>query len=218
VPDAHIEGKMNKIVMLTTDIALVTDPEYRKISERLSRDDAAFNDAFARAWYKLTHRDMGPHSRLVGKEVAPVQLWQDPVPPVDHPLIDAADIASLKKQILASGLSVPDLVSTAWASASTYRDSDKRGGANGARIRLAPMKGWEVNEPKQLAMVLGKLEQIQQDFNRSQKKGRRVSMADLIVLGGCAGVEDAAHRAGHKVSVPFTPGRTDATATASATT
>jgi catalase-peroxidase len=212
VPDAHIEGKMNKIVMLTTDIALVTDPEYRKISERLSRDDAAFNDAFARAWYKLTHRDMGPHSRLVGKEVAPVQLWQDPVPPVDHPLIDAADIASLKKQILASGLSVPDLVSTAWASASTYRDSDKRGGANGARIRLAPMKGWEVNEPKQLAMVLGKLEQIQQDFNRSQKKGRRVSMADLIVLGGCAGVEDAAHRAGHKVSVPFTPGRTDATA------
>ena len=212
VPDAHIEGKKNTIVMLTTDVALVKDPIYREISERFANDADAFNDAFARAWYKLTHRDMGPVVRLLGPEVAPAQLWQDPVPEVDHPLIDDADIKSLKQQILDSGLTVPQLVSTAWASAATYRDSDRRGGANGARLRLAPQKDWEVNEPQKLGKVLATLEDIQSKFNDAQQGGKKVSMADLIVLGGCAAVESAAKQAGHEVTVPFTPGRTDATA------
>ena len=212
VPDAHVEGKKNKIVMLTTDIALIRDPIYREISERFANDADAFNDAFARAWYKLTHRDMGPHVRLLGPEVAPVQVWQDPVPPVDHELVDEQDIANLKREILDAGLSISDLVTTAWASASTYRDSDKRGGANGARIRLAPQKDWEVNEPEQLAAVLTKLEEIQSDFNNSQSGDKRVSLADLIVLGGVAAVEAAAQEAGVEVTVTFTPGRTDATA------
>ena len=212
VPDAHIEGKMNKPMMLTTDIALIKDPIYLEISKRFYENPDEFNDAFARAWYKLTHRDMGPHVRLLGPEVAEPQLWQDPVPAVDHELIDEKDIASLKKEILASGLSVSQLVSTAWASASTFRDSDKRGGANGARIRLAPQKDWEVNEPDELAKVLAKLETIQSNFNNAQKGDKKVSMADLIVLGGCAAVEAAAKKAGFDVQVPFTPGRTDATA------
>jgi catalase-peroxidase len=212
VPDAHIEGKKHKIMMLTTDIALIKDPIYREISERFAKDADAFNGAFARAWYKLTHRDMGPHVRLLGPEVAPVQIWQDPVPAVDHELIDDKDIAKLKAEILDSGLSIPQLVSTAWASASTFRDSDKRGGANGARIALAPQKDWEVNEPEELARVLDALERVQSNFNRSQKSGKKVSMADIIVLGGCAAVEAAAKAAGVDVTVPFTPGRTDATA------
>ncbi|MCL4817731.1 MAG: catalase/peroxidase HPI [Vicinamibacteria bacterium] len=212
VPDAHVPGKMNKIIMLTTDIALIKDPIYRPISERFAKDAKAFNDAFARAWYKLTHRDMGPHARLVGKEVAPVQLWQDPVPPVDHALIDDKDVAALKRSILDSGLSVQDLVKTAWASAATYRDSDKRGGANGGRIRLEPQASWESNEPETLKAVLAKLGAIQASFNGAQKGGKKVSMADLIVLGGGAAIEAAAKKAGHEVTVPFTPGRTDATA------
>ncbi|MFO7652993.1 MAG: catalase/peroxidase HPI [Candidatus Krumholzibacteriia bacterium] len=212
VPDAHIEGKKHKIVMLTTDVALIRDPIYRKISERFANDPDAFNDAFARAWYKLTHRDMGPPVRLLGPEVAPAQLWQDPVPPVDHELIDDQDVARLKREILDSGASVAQLVSTAWASASTYRDSDKRGGANGARLRLAPQKDWEVNEPAELAQVLARLEKVQKRFNESQKGRKQVSMADMIVLGGGAAVEAAARNAGHDVTVPFTPGRTDATA------
>jgi catalase-peroxidase len=211
VPDAHIEGKMNKIVMLTTDIALIRDPVYREISERFANDADAFNDAFARAWYKLTHRDMGPHARLLGPEVAPVQIWQDPVPAVDYQLIDDNDISRLKREILESDLTVPQLVSTAWASASTFRDSDKRGGANGARLRLAPQKNWEVNEPAELAQVLAKLEKLQMDFNTSLTGGKMVSMADVIVLGGYAAIEAAAKEAGHEVTVPFTPGRTDAT-------
>jgi catalase-peroxidase len=212
VPDAHIEGKKHKIMMLTTDIALIKDPIYREISERFAKDADAFNDAFARAWYKLTHRDMGPHVRLLGPDVAPVQIWQDPVPAVDHELIDAKDIANLKRQILDSGLPISQLVSTAWASASTYRDSDKRGGANGARIALAPQKDWEVNEPEKLERVLDALRRVQSDFNGSQKNGKKVSLADMIVLGGCAAVEAAAKKAGFDVTVPFTPGRTDATA------
>ena len=212
VPDAHIEGKMNKIIMLTTDIALVRDPIYREISKRFADDADAFNDAFARAWYKLTHRDMGPHVRLLGPEVAPVQIWQDPVPPVDHELINERDIENLKRAILDSGLSVSQLVSTAWASASTFRDSDKRGGANGARIALAPQRNWEVNEPEQLEKVLSTLERVKTDFNRSQTGSKKVSLADLIVLGGCAAIEAAAEKAGFDVTVPFTPGRTDATA------
>jgi catalase-peroxidase len=211
VPDAHIEGKTNKIVMLTTDIALIRDPVYREISERFANDADAFNDAFARAWYKLTHRDMGPHARLLGPEVAPVQIWQDPVPAVDYQLIDDNDISRLKREILESDLTVPQLVSTAWASASTFRDSDKRGGANGARLRLAPQKNWEVNEPAELAQVLAKLEKLQMDFNRSLNGGKMVSMADVIVLGSYAAIEAAAKEAGYDVTVPFTPGRTDAT-------
>ncbi len=211
VPDAHIEGKTNKIVMLTTDIALIRDPVYREISERFANDADAFNDAFARAWYKLTHRDMGPHARLLGPEVAPVQTWQDPVPTVDYQLIDDNDISRLKREILDSDLTVPQLVSTAWASASTFRDSDKRGGANGARLRLAPQKNWEVNEPAELAQVLAELETLQMDFNKSLNGGKMVSMADVIVLGGYAAIETAAKEAGHEVTVPFTPGRTDAT-------
>jgi catalase-peroxidase len=212
VPDAHIEGKKNWPMMLTTDIALVKDPAYRAISKRFYENPDEFNKAFARAWYKLTHRDMGPHVRLLGPDVAEPQRWQDPVPAVDHELIDENDQASLKRDILASGLSVSRLVSTAWASASTFRDSDKRGGANGARVRLAPQKDWKVNEPDELAKVLAKLETIQANFHNAQKGNKKVSMADLIVLSGCAAVEAAAKKAGFDVQVPFTPGRTDATA------
>jgi catalase-peroxidase len=212
VPDAHIEGKMNKPMMLTTDIALIKDPAYLEISKRFHENPDELNEAFARAWYKLTHRDMGPHVLLLGPDVPEPQLWQDPVPPVDHELIDEGDIAALKKQILDSGLSVSELVSTAWASAATFRDSDRRGGANGARIRLAPQNGWEVNEPDQLAKVLATLESIQASFNEAQSSDKEVSMADLIVLGGCAAVESAAMKAGFDIEVPFTPGRTDATA------
>ncbi len=210
VPDAHIDGKYNKPIMLTTDLALRMDPIYGPISKRFQEHPKELNDAFARAWYKLTHRDMGPVSRLLGPDVAPPQLWQDPVPDIDHELIGDQDIAALKSEILDSGLSISQLVSTAWASASTYRDSDKRGGANGARIRLAPQKDWQANEPAELASVLKTLEKIQADFNRSQAGGKKVSLADLIVLGGCAGVEAAAKKAGYEVIAPFTPGRTDA--------
>ncbi|MEO1497026.1 MAG: catalase/peroxidase HPI, partial [Planctomycetota bacterium] len=211
VPDAHDSNKSHAPMMFTTDIALKTDPAYLAISKRFHEKPEDFADAFARAWYKLTHRDMGPVARLLGPEVAEAQLWQDPVPTADHPLIDDADIAELKGKIMASGLSVPELVKTAWASASTYRGTDKRGGANGARVRLAPQKDWEANEPQQLAKALGILEAIQQDFNAAQRDGVRVSLADLIVLGGAAAIEAAATEAGHTASVPFTPGRADAT-------
>jgi len=211
VPDAHDPSKSHAPAMLTTDLALRFDPVYEKISRRFYENPDQFADAFARAWFKLTHRDMGPRSRYLGPEVPAEELiWQDPVPAVDHDLIDAADIAELKAKILVSGLSIPELVSTAWASASTFRGSDKRGGANGARIRLAPQKDWEVNQPTQLKTVLQTLEGIQKKFNGSQSGGKKVSLADLIVLGGCAGVEQAAKNAGHAVTVPFTPGRTDA--------
>jgi catalase-peroxidase len=211
VPDAHDPSKRHAPGMLTTDLALRFDPVYEKISRRFHKNPEELADAFARAWFKLIHRDMGPRSRYLGPEVPAEELiWQDPVPAVDHELIDAADIAALKGKILASGLSVSQLVSTAWASASTFRGGDKRGGANGARIRLAPQKDWPVNQPAQLAKVLKALEGIQQEFNRAQSGGKKVSLADLIVLGGCAGVEQAAKNAGHDVTVPFTPGRTDA--------
>ena len=212
VPDAHDENKSHPPMMFTTDLALRMDPQYGPIAMRFHENHEAFAAVFAKAWYKLTHRDMGPVSRLLGPEVAKPQLWQDPVPPVDHLLIDEADIAALKRTLLGSGLSVSDLVSTAWASASTFRGSDKRGGANGARIRLAPQKDWAVNGPQQLARVLTVLEKVQQEFNAAQTNATRVSLADLIVLGGSAGIEEAASRAGHQVSVPFQPGRTDATA------
>ncbi len=211
IPDAHDPKKRHAPSMLTTDLSMRFDPVYEKISRRFYEHPDQFADAFARAWFKLTHRDMGPRSRYLGPEVPSEDLiWQDPIPEVDHPLIDAKDITSLKKKILASGLSVPELVSTAWASASTFRGSDKRGGANGARIRLAPQKDWEVNEPARLGKVLKTLEGIQESFNRAQKGGRKVSLADLIVLAGCAGVEQAAKNAGNTVKVPFTPGRMDA--------
>ncbi len=198
-------------MMTTADLSLRFDPIYEPIARRYLENPAEFADAFARAWFKLTHRDMGPRSRYLGPEVPEEELiWQDPVPAVDHELIDAQDIAELKAKMLASGLSVSQLVSTAWASASTFRGSDKRGGANGARIRLSPQKDWEVNEPAQLKTVLETLENIQRDFNSAQSNGRKVSLADLIVLGGCAGVEQAARNAGHDVTVPFAPGRTDA--------
>jgi catalase-peroxidase len=209
-PDAHIPGKGHPIVMLTTDLALIKDPEYLKISKRFYENPEEFEKAFARAWYKLTHRDMGPHSRLLGPLVPPPQLWQDPVPAVDHELIGKQDIADLKSKILASGLSTSQLVSTAWASASTFRGTDKRGGANGGRIRLAPQKDWEVNQPAELARVLATLGRIQQGFNGTQSGGKKVSLADLIVLGGCAAIEAAAKKAGHEINVPFSPGRTDA--------
>jgi len=197
--------------MLTTDLALRFDPAYEKISRRFYEHPDQLADAFARAWFKLTHRDMGPRPRYLGPEVPAEELiWQDPIPAVNHKLIDAQDIASLKGMIVASGLSVSELVSTAWASASTLRGSDKRGGANGARIRLAPQKDWEVNQPAQLAKVLKTLEGIQSAFNSAQSGGKRVSLADLIVLAGCAGVEKAAKNAGHELTVPFTPGRMDA--------
>jgi catalase-peroxidase len=210
VPDAHIPGKRNQPFMLTTDLSLRFDPDYEKISRRFLENPAEFEDAFARAWFKLTHRDMGPKTRYLGPEVpAEDLLWQDPIPEVTHKLIDENDVTDLKGRILDSGLSVSELVSTAWASASTYRDSDKRGGANGARVRLAPQKDWEVNNPKQLAKVLEVLEDIQKDFNNTGGE-KQVSLADLIVLGGCAAVEKAAKDAGVDVSVPFTPGRADA--------
>ena len=211
VPDAHDPAKRHAPSMLTTDLALRVDPAYETISRRFHEHPDQLADAFARAWFKLTHRDMGPRARYLGPEVpAEALLWQDPVPAVDHPLIDAEDIGALKAKILASGLSVAELVSTAWASASTFRGSDKRGGANGARIRLAPQKDWAVNQPDQLAKVLQTLEGVQRTFNAAQTGGKRVSLADLIVLGGAAAVEQAAKAAGHRVEVPFAPGRTDA--------
>jgi catalase-peroxidase len=211
VPDAHDKSKRHAPSMLTTDISLRFDPVYEKISRRFLEHPDQLADAFARAWFKLTHRDMGPRTRYLGPEVPTEDLiWQDPIPAVNHKLIDAKDIAALKKKVLASGLSVSELVSTAWASASTFRGSDKRGGANGARIRLAPQKDWEVNEPARLAKVLKVLEGIQSKFNSAASGGKKVSLADLIVLAGCAGIEQAAKNAGHKVTVPFTPGRMDA--------
>jgi catalase-peroxidase len=211
VPDPHDPSKRRTPSMLTTDLALRVDPAYEKISRRFYEHPDQFADAFARAWFKLTHRDMGPRERYLGPEVpAEVLIWQDPVPAVDYKLIDEQDVADLKAKVLASGLTVSQLVSTAWASASTFRGSDKRGGANGARIRLAPQKDWEVNQPQQLAKVLKTLEGIQSEFNAKQSGGKKISLADLIVLAGCAGVEQAAKNAGHSVSVPFTPGRTDA--------
>ena len=211
VPDAHDPSKRHAPSMLTTDLALRVDPAYEKISRRFHENPDQFADAFARAWYKLTHRDMGPCSRYLGREVpAEELLWQDPVPAVSHDLIDAQDVRTLKARILESGLSVSALVSTAWASAATFRGSDKRGGANGARIRLAPQKDWEVNQPAELATVLETFEGIRKEFNAAQTGGKLVSLADLIVLGGCAAIEQAAKNAGHDVAVPFTPGRTDA--------
>ena len=211
MPDAHDPSKRHAPTMLTTDLSLRFDPVYEKISRRFHENPDQFADAFARAWFKLTHRDMGPRTRYLGPEVPAEELiWQDPIPAVNHKLIDEKDIASLKGKVLASGLSVSELVSTAWASASTFRGSDKRGGANGARIRLAPQKDWEVNQPAQLAKVLKTLEGIQKEFNSAQSGGKKVSLADLIVLAGCAGVEQAAKKAGHDVTVPFTPGRMDA--------
>ncbi len=211
VPDAHNKSKRNAPAMLTTDLSLRFDPAYEKISRRFMEHPDQFADAFARAWFKLTHRDMGPRARYLGPEVPKEELiWQDPVPAVDHKLIDDKDAAALKAKILDSGLSIPELVSTAWASASTFRGSDKRGGANGARIRLAPQKDWEANQPAQLAKVLKALEGIQGEFNKAASGGKKISLADLIVLGGCAGVEKAAKNAGVNVTVPFTPGRTDA--------
>ncbi|MCB9381090.1 MAG: catalase/peroxidase HPI [Acidimicrobiaceae bacterium] len=213
VPDAHDPAKRHSPIMLTTDLSLRFDPIYEPISRRFLEHPEEFADAFARAWFKLTHRDMGPVSRYLGPEVPSEELlWQDPVPAVDHPLVGDADIAALKQQILATGLTVPQLVTTAWASASTFRDSDYRGGANGARIRLAPQKDWEVNDPASLATVLATLEGVQTAFNAGRTDGVRISMADLIVLGGCAAVEQAASAAGVEVTVPFRPGRTDATA------
>ena len=211
VPDAHDPSKRHAPFMLTTDIALRADPLYEKISRKFFENPDQLADAFARAWFKLTHRDMGPRARYYGPEIpAEVLIWQDPVPPVTHELVNDNDIVALKKNIIASGLSVSQLVSTAWASASTFRGSDKRGGANGARIRLAPQKDWQVNHPAQLAIVLQKLEDIQTAFNSGQSNGKMISMADLIVLGGCAAIEQAAKNAGHEVKVPFAPGRTDA--------
>ena len=211
VPHAHDPSKKIAPSMLTTDLALRFDPAYEKISRRFFANPAQFADAFARAWFKLTHRDMGPRARYLGAEVpAEVLIWQDPIPAVNHPLIDVPDIASLKAKILAAGLSVSELVSTAWASASTFRGSDKRGGANGARVRLAPQKFWQVNNPPQLSKALTALEGVQAEFNKAAAGGKKVSLADLIVLGGCAGIEQAAKNAGHTVTVPFTPGRMDA--------
>ncbi|HVZ55970.1 MAG TPA: catalase/peroxidase HPI [Chitinophagaceae bacterium] len=211
VPDPHDPTKKHAPTMLTTDLALRVDPAYEKISRYFYENPDKFADAFARAWFKLTHRDMGPRARYLGPEVpAEVLIWQDPVPAVDHKLVDEQDIAALKDKIVSSGLRIPELVATAWASASTFRGSDKRGGANGARIRLAPQKDWEANNPAQLARVLPVLEKIQQEFNKAQQGGKKVSLADLIVLGGCAAIEKAARDGGIEVKVPFTPGRTDA--------
>jgi catalase-peroxidase len=210
VPDAHIPGKRNAPMMLTTDLSLKLDPTYGPISKRFYENPDQLADAFAKAWYKLLHRDMGPLSRYLGPWIPEPQLWQDPVPAVDHELIGDKKTADLKAKILGSGLSISQLVSTAWASAASFRGTDKRGGANGARIRLAPQRDWEVNDPTELAKVLQTLEQVQQDFNSSASGGKKVSLADLIVLGGCAAVEQAAKAAGHNVTVPFAPGRTDA--------
>ena len=210
-PDAHDPTKRHSPIMFTTDLALKTDPAYREIAQRFMENPDEFELAFAKAWFKLTHRDMGPKARYLGADVPQEDLiWQDPIPKVDHPLIDKADIASLKTQILSSGLTVPELVRTAWASASTYRDTDMRGGANGARIRLAPQKDWDANDPAELEKTLAKLEAIEADFNSKAAGGKKVSLADLIVLGGAAAVEKAAKDAGHPVSVPFHPGREDA--------
>jgi catalase-peroxidase len=209
VPDAHDPSKSHEPMMLTTDLALKVDPTYGPISKRFKEHPEEFEAAFAKAWYKLTHRDMGPHARLLGPEVPAPQIWQDPVPPVDHRLVGAGDVAALKKKILASGLTGPALVRAAWASASTYRDTDKRGGANGARLRLSPQKDWAVNQPAELTQVLSDLERIQQGFNAASG-GKKISLADLIVLGGCAAVEAAANAAGQAITVPFVPGRTDA--------
>ncbi len=212
VPDAHEAGKTHAPTMLTTDLSLKADPAYEKISRRFYENPDQFADAFARAWFKLTHRDMGPKVRYLGNEVPAEDLiWQDPVPKATHALVTDADVAALKSKVLASGLTVSQLVSTAWASASTYRDSDHRGGANGARVRLAPQKDWEVNNPGQLAWVLDKLEAIRSEYNGAQAGSRAISMADMIVLAGCAGVEQAAKNAGYNITVPFTPGRGDAT-------
>ncbi len=211
VPDAHDSSITHAPIMTTADMALRMDPEYEKISRRFHENPDQFTEAFSKAWYKLTHRDMGPYVRGLGKEVpAEPQLWQDPVPDVDHELVNDKDVADLKAKVLASKATISQLVSTAWASASTFRGSDKRGGANGARIRLAPQKDWAVNDPKQLSDVLSALESVQSDFNSAQSGGKKISLADMIVLGGCAAVEQAAKNAGHSISVPFTPGRTDA--------
>ena len=212
VPDAHDPSKRHAPMMLTSDLALRVDPVYERISRHFLENPDEFRLAFAKAWYKLLHRDMGPVDRYLGPWVPEAQLWQDPVPPVDHELVGEAEIADLKARILGSGLSIPQLVGAAWASAASFRGTDMRGGANGARVRLAPQKDWEANDPAQLAEVVRTLEQVQQDFNSSQAGGTRVSLADLIVLAGCAAVEQAARNAGHDVTVPFTPGRTDATA------
>ena len=213
VPDAHVKGKLHQPMMTTADLALRFDPAYEKIARGFLADPKKFADAFARAWFKLTHRDMGPKVRYLGPLVPKEDLlWQDPIPAVDHPLVDASDIAELKKKLLASGLTTQQLVKTAWASASTFRGSDLRGGANGARIRLAPQKDFEVNEPAELAKVLARLETVQKEFNGAAKGGKKVSLADLIVLGGSTAIEAAAAKAGHKVTVPFTPGRMDASA------
>jgi catalase-peroxidase len=212
VPDAHDPAKRHAPMMFTTDLALRMDPAYEKISRRFLRSPEEFATAFAKAWYKLTHRDMGPVSRLLGPQVAPPQIWQDPVPKLDHALIDDGDVAALKRKILQAGVPASRWVATAWASASTFRGSDKRGGANGARIRLAPQKDWEVNQPEQLAAALSVLEGLRKEFNDAQTGGKRVSLADLIVLAGGAAIEEAARKAGHEVTVPFAPGRTDATA------
>jgi catalase-peroxidase len=211
IPDAFDSSKRREPAMLTTDLALRLDPVYERIARRFLENPDQLADAFARAWFKLTHRDMGPRARYLGPEVpAEALIWQDPLPAVDHELIDTTDIATLKAKVAASGLTVSQLVATAWASASTFRGSDKRGGANGARIRLAPQKDWEVNEPRELAGVLNSFERIRSEFNGAQSGRKKVSLADLIVLGGCVGVERAAKDAGHAVTVPFTPGRTDA--------
>jgi catalase-peroxidase len=211
VPDAHDKTKRHAPIMFTTDLALKMDPEYRKVSERFHKDPDAFADAFARAWFKLTHRDMGPRWRYLGADAPKVDLiWQDPVPAVDHPLVDAQDVASLKAQILASGLTTQELVRTAWAAAASYRDTDMRGGTNGARLRLAPQKDWAVNNPAEITKVVAKLEAIQTGFNKAQKGGKKISLADTIVLAGNAGIEEAARKAGHSLTVPFKPGRGDA--------
>jgi catalase-peroxidase len=211
VPDAHDSSKRHAPIMFTTDLSLKFDPSYRKIAKRFQENPEEFELAFAKAWFKLTHRDMGPRARYIGAEVPDEELlWQDPVPAVDHDLIDAEDIAELKSEILGSKLTISELVRTAWASASTFRGTDMRGGANGARIRLAPQKSWEVNNPDELSKVLKRLEGIQEDFNRAQSGGKRVSLADLIVLGGSAAIEQSAKKAGYDIQVPFTPGRTDA--------
>ena len=212
MPDAHDPAKRHAPIMLTTDMALRVDPAYEKVSRHFLANPDQFADAFARAWFKLTHRDMGPKPLYLGPEVPAEELiWQDPLPARDFDLIDAQDIKALKGKILGSGLSISHLVSAAWASASTFRGSDKRGGANGARIRLAPQKDWDVNQPAKLATLLATLDGIQKAFNAAQSGRKRVSLADLIVLGGCAAVEEAAKKAGHAVEVPFTPGRVDAT-------
>ncbi len=212
VPDAHDKTKRHAPIMFTTDLSMKMDPGYRKVSERFHKDPDAFADAFARAWFKLTHRDMGPRTRYLGADAPKVDLiWQDPVPAVTHPLVDANDVASLKSQLLASGLTGPELIRTAWAAAASYRDTDMRGGTNGGRVRLAPQKDWAVNNPAEITRVVSKLEAVQASFNKAQKGGKMISLADLIVLGGNAAIEQAAAKAGHSLTVPFTPGRGDAT-------